>query len=101
MATKRGKEQSSPAQKKSRREARHRDSIADWSSADAKRVLRAISAVTRVGAAIRFGYTKDGGVYAVGVVGDGEPYTEYVRPDEDLDIFLDGLAEDFESPPGT
>lgn len=101
MATRRGKEIASVEQKRSRRDKRHTENAADWGAQDGKRVVRAIAAVTRMGAAIRFGYTRDGGVYAVGIVGDGEPYTEYVRPDEDMDIFLDGLAEDFESPPGS
>jgi hypothetical protein len=100
MATKRGREQSSDSQKRSRRENRRKLNVADWGSQDAKRVLRVIAAVSKVGAAIRFGYTRDGGVYALGIVGDGDAYTEYVRPDEDMDLFLDGLAEDFEAPGG-
>ena len=100
MATKRGKEASNESQRRSRRENRRKENSADWTSVDSKRVLRVIAAVTKLGAAVRFGYTRDSGVYAIGIVGDGEPYTEYVRPDEDMDLFLDGLAEDFESPSG-
>jgi hypothetical protein len=45
-------------------------------------------AVTDAGCAVRFGTTRDGGALAVGYLGDGEPYTEYIRPSEDLDAYL-------------
>jgi len=68
---------------------------ADWATANAGKVLDAIGAVAITGCAIRFGYTRDLGAFAVGIVGDGEPYTEYVRPTEDIDLYLDGLISDF------
>jgi len=68
---------------------------ADWATANAGKVLDAIGAVAITGCAIRFGYTRDMGAFAVGIVGDGEPYTEYVRPTEDIDLYLDGLISDF------
>lgn len=68
---------------------------ADWGTADAKVVLRAIEVVSKAGGALRFGYTRDGGSYAVGILGDGEPYTEYLRPTDDLSAYLEGLIEDW------
>lgn len=48
-----------------------------------------------MGGALRFGYSRDGGAYAVGIYGDGEPYTEFVRPGEDMDSFLEEVCELF------
>lgn len=87
-----------PAQRASRRAHRHNVDAADWGSADPQRIAAAIIAVTRVGCAIQFGYTSDGGAMVVRIVGDGEqPYNEYIRPSEDIDLYLTGLSEDFES----
>lgn len=63
-------------------------SSADWQSADANLIAAAIAVVSYRGGALRFGYTRDGGAYAVGIYGDGEYYAEYIRPTEDIDAFL-------------
>jgi hypothetical protein len=68
---------------------------ADWASADPACVLRAIKAVSDIGGAIRFGYTRDGGSFAVGIYDGDEATTEYVRPTEDVNFYLVGVAEDF------
>lgn len=83
------------SQRISRRGKRGNTESADWGVANPQKVLDAITAVSQLGAAIRFGYTKDGGAFAIGIVGDGEPYTEYVRPSEDIDLYLVSVAEDF------
>lgn len=62
--------------------------IADWQNADASLVLSVIERAAITGGAVRFGYSRDGGAYAVGIYGDGEPYTEYCKPSEDLNEFL-------------
>jgi len=85
-----------PVQRKSRREHRGEGEKADWSAADGNAIRRTINAVSAKGCAIRFGYTRDGGAFAIGVIGDGDPYTEFVRPAEDIDLYLTGLALDFE-----
>jgi len=82
-------------QREHRRRNRGTGESADWANADAARIASAICAVTKHGFAIRFGYTRDGGSFAIGIVGDGEPYTEFVRPTEDVDLYLDGLREDY------
>jgi len=66
---------------------------ADWASANPALIVSAIAAVSFAGGAIRFGYTRDGGAYAIGILGDGEPYTEYVRPSESIDEYLAALVE--------
>ena len=72
----------------SRRFRRGDKSTADYDRADAELLRAAISAAAGTGGALRFGYSRDGGAYAVGIYGDGEPYTEFVRPSEDFSGFL-------------
>lgn len=79
-----------------RRQHRGRGTVqADWTSVDAEAIKAAIGSLTASGGAIRFGYTRDGGAYAVGILGDGEPYTDYLRPSDDVEGYLQELAEDF------
>ncbi len=69
---------------------------ADWGAANAELLSQVIARVSARGCAIQFGYTRDGGAFVIRVVGDGEPYNEYIRPTEGIDIYLTGLALDFE-----
>jgi len=66
---------------------------ADWREADPNKVAALIHNITRHGFAVRFGYTRDGGAFAVGIVGDGEPTTHFIRPNESIDLFLDSASE--------
>lgn len=68
---------------------------ADWTSVDGDKLKDVIAAVARHNCAIQFGYTKDKGAYVIRIVGDGEPYNEFVRPTEDIDLYLEGLYSDF------
>jgi len=81
--------------RKRRRQQRGTANPADWTSANADLLRAAVACVARRGGALRLGYTRDGGSYAIGVLGDGDPYTEYVRPTDDLDKYLEGLIEDW------
>lgn len=76
---------------------RHRGGTdpADWSNADAMLLHRAICNVTGASCAVQFGYTRDGGSFVVRVVGDGEPYNDYIRPTENLNAYLEALASDY------
>jgi hypothetical protein len=78
-----------------RRKARGRQQKADWSSIDSSLLAAAITAVAESGGAIRFGYTRDGGGYAIGFLGDGEPYTEYLRPSDDIAAYFEEVIHDF------
>jgi len=69
--------------------------VADWDSVPAELLRSVIAAVTGRNCAVQFGYTRDGGAYVIRIVGDGEPYNEYVRPTEDVAVYLQGLQEDF------
>jgi len=62
----------------------------DVSTLDNATVWESIAVVIAAGGAIRLGLTRDGGALAVGIYGDGEPYTEYVRGGDDvIEFFVD------------
>lgn len=78
--------------------------IADWASANGATLIRAIIAAANCQGALRFGYSRDGGAYAIGVYGDGEPYTDFVAPTEDINETLEyyvNLFEDIADTPQT
>jgi len=79
--------------KRRRRQSRGSGVAADWATVDGEKLRRAIAIVGRSGGALRFGYTRDGGSYAIGVLGDGDPYTEYLRPTDDIDAYLEGIID--------
>jgi hypothetical protein len=83
-------------QLKRRRQNRGNGAVADWGSVDGGKLTAAVAAVTQHGMAIMFGYTKDGSAYTIRYIGDDAPAPEYVRPSEDIDLHLDGIAMDFE-----
>ena len=68
---------------------------ASWMLVDIEQLVYTIAAVAQKGGALRLGYTRDGGAYAIGVYGDGDPYTEYVSPKEDMNEYLRNLSADF------
>lgn len=69
---------------------------ADWGNVDPRTLVKAIETVARAGGALRFGYTRDGGAYALGIYGDGDPHTVYIKPSEDISAVLDELVEYFD-----
>ena len=79
----------------SRRFRRGEQSTADYGTVDPELLRSAIAAAASTGGALRFGYSRDGGAYAIGIYGDGEPYTEFVRPSEDMSGFLRQVEELF------
>jgi hypothetical protein len=82
--------------RKSRGLAGKLGSVADWAKATPDLVVRAITTAATTGGALRFGYTSDGGAYALGIYGDGAPYTHYVNPAQDIDITLNDVIDLFE-----
>lgn len=69
---------------------------ADWGRVDADQLRSTIDVMTQTGGAIRCGVTRDGGAYSLGIYGDGpEPYTVYVRPNEDMTEILAELEQTF------
>lgn len=71
--------------------------VADYESWSEGSLKRAIVAASRTGGALRFGYTSDGGAYAIGIYGDGAPYTHYVKPGDDSDAVCEDIVELFET----
>lgn len=71
-------------------------SIADWGGASAELIRRAIETITSDGGAVRFGYSRDGGAYSLGVYGDGKPFTEFLPGAQDVDEWLAGFIVDYE-----
>lgn len=78
------------------RRRRKNDTESDWGGVNADLLQRLISAVTKTGGAVRFGYTKDGGAYSLGIYGDGKPYTEFCPATADVEAWIEGFAFDFE-----
>lgn len=70
---------------------------ANYMELDHRRIMQSIEIITANGGAIRFGKTRDGGAFAVGVYGDGgEPYTDYLRPNDDVAEYLETLVDAFQ-----
>jgi len=88
----------SEKKERSRRIKERFTATASWHDANSELVLRAIAAAAADGGALRFGYTRDGGAFCIGVYGDGEPYNLYAKPgDADgLNITLQDIIDGFE-----
>jgi anti-sigma regulatory factor (Ser/Thr protein kinase) len=87
---------SKEAQLKHRRESRGTGELADWRTSDAIKLREAIGNVTKHGYAILIGYTRQQGAYTIRIVGLEGVDPDYIRPNEDIDLYLEGLALDFE-----
>lgn len=61
---------------------------ADYGGLDANLIREAIETVTAHGGAIRFGYTSDGGAYAIGIYDGDNRFTEYFRSDDEVSNYL-------------
>jgi len=70
---------------------------ADWGEADSDKLVKAICLICKHSCAVQFGMTRDGGALVVRIVGDGEPYNEFIRATENINLYLDGLISDFEA----
>ncbi len=81
---------------RSRKRRRTSNGIADYASCNPQLLVRLVATVASTGGALRFGYTSDGGAFAIGVYGDGDPYTDYVKPSEDIDVVLQEMLDAWE-----
>ena len=84
------------AQRARRKQNRGNNAIADWESCNPQLLLRLVGAVTALKGTISFGYTRDGGAYYVNYYVDGVSDKEYVRPTEDIDMWLQEEIKSFE-----
>jgi len=64
---------------------------ADWGGCDPKWIAGVVVAATRLGGAVTFGFSRDGGAYSVAVWLDGERETLWFNGDSDLDAELEGV----------
>lgn len=79
-----------------RREARRKMQAfetADWSGVDPGTLRLLVANITQHGFAVMLGYTRDKGVYTVRIIGDDEAPTEYIRPSEDVNLIIAGIAD--------
>jgi len=63
----------------------------NWDEVPDVVVIQLITAATAAGGAVRFGGSRDGGVLALGVYGDGDPYTEWFHDAEEFLEFAHDL----------
>lgn len=73
----------------------------EWSSCNPDLIVRLIDTATSRGGAVRFGYTRDGGAYAIGLYYGNDHTTEYCRPSEDVNEFLTEWIEFYSGLPMT
>lgn len=84
------------ARNKGSRRGKHRTaSIVDYNAIQSQLLLEAIRVIARSGGALRFGLTRDQGAYALGIYGEGDPYTEYMHSPEDFSELLRELIRDY------
>jgi hypothetical protein len=82
-----------PADRKQRTSIRR--TPADWAEVSADSIRDCIVQIGAIGGAVRFGYSRDGGAYSIGVYGlETQPFTDYLRPGDDVAHYLDTLADD-------
>lgn len=67
--------------------------VADWGSVTPAILVDLIQVVARLGGASRFGYTRDGGAYSVGIYLDDDRETFYFKPGQDIDDGLTRLTD--------
>lgn len=70
--------------------------VADWASVDGSLVVRAVAAIGVGGGALRLGYTRDGGAYAIGIYDGDNKETIYVSPNDDVEETLREIARYYE-----
>lgn len=90
-----GKEQESRIQKRRAQLSQSAGDPFDWRVVNPEKLLHLIAIVAACGGAVRVGATRDGGAMAVGYYLDGNSWTEYVRPTEDCEAYLEGAIQDW------
>jgi len=74
---------------------RHGGGVADWANANADLLLQLVCKVGVEGGAVRYGYTRDGGAYSVGIYLGSDSKTYYCNDAEGINEQLKELLEYF------
>lgn len=74
---------------------------ANWGLAEPATIFELIKKASSRGGAVRFGYTRDGGAYALGLYYGSEHVTKYCPPDQNVNKFLSEWYDFFEQFPDT
>jgi len=69
--------------------------VADWANADAALVLQLVCAVAVEGGAVRYGYTRDGGAYSIGLYLGDDSKTYYCNEADGINDEIRELIEEF------
>lgn len=67
----------------------------DWRTVPPEHLLHLVAIVAACGGAVRVGATRDGGAMAIGYYLEGDSWTEYVRPAEDVAAYFEGAIADW------
>lgn len=70
--------------KETRGRRRSNSDPANFLSSDYAAILGLMASFADAGGAVRYGYTRDGGAYALGIYLGDDYSTEYIRPNEDF-----------------
>lgn len=76
--------------------ARKGDGVADWHNANPEIVLRLVCVVSVQGGAVRYGYTRDGGAYSIGIYLGDDSQTYYCNEKDGIDATVKDLISYFE-----
>lgn len=77
-----------------RRKSRGEQTPANWLDVNSHAIGTFCATLAEHGFAVRIGKSRDGGSYAIGIYGDGDPYTEYARPSDNILELMDEIATD-------
>ena len=69
--------------------------VADWANADASLLFQLVCVVAMENGAVRFGYTRDGGAYSIGIYLGADSQTYYCNEKEGINDKLAGLIDHF------
>lgn len=89
------REELKPEQRRHRNANRGTGDFASWDAANPVLLRSAINAIADNGYSVTFGYTRDGGAFFISIFEGDKPIREYVRPTEDINLYLTGLYEDY------
>lgn len=70
--------------------------VADWRNTNPDVLVWFVELATRDDCAVRFGYSRDGGAYSLGIYADGTSQTLYLSGKEDVNEWLTKLGREVE-----